>query len=115
MLTNPWQVNSLQAFSCLKCPECAFSTKEETLFQDHAVENHVLSCVLFGKIKYHHLSSVLIESLQHNSGEAPDIIIVDKESKKDLNASSKRKATKVKMVCCGDWGTAVVVSHSEKK
>ena len=47
---NPWQVESLQDFSFLKCPECTFDTKEEIIFQDHAIENHPLSFVLFGKL-----------------------------------------------------------------
>ena len=47
---NPWQVESLMEFSFLKCPECTFDTKEEFIFQDHAIENHPLSFVLFGKL-----------------------------------------------------------------
>ena len=42
---NPWKVETVQAFSCLKCPECSFITNQETLFQDHAIENHPLSIV----------------------------------------------------------------------
>ena len=49
MTANPWQVESIQDFSCLKCPECGFDTKEENLFENHATENHPLSFVLFGK------------------------------------------------------------------
>ena len=49
MECNPWQVDSLQAFSFLKCPECIFDTKEEDFFQVHAIEKHPLSFVLFGK------------------------------------------------------------------
>ena len=45
---NPWQVESIQAFYFLKCPECAFDTQDENCFQDHALENHPLSCALFG-------------------------------------------------------------------
>ena len=44
---NPWQVESIQEFYFLKCPECTFDTKEKNCFQDHALENHPLSCVLF--------------------------------------------------------------------
>ena len=44
---NPWQVDSIWAFTYLHCPECDFNTRESTFFQDHAVENHPLSCVLF--------------------------------------------------------------------
>ena len=46
---NPWQVDSIQEFSFLKCPECTFDSKEEETFQDHAIENHPLSFILFGK------------------------------------------------------------------
>ena len=49
MEENPWQVDSVQAFSFLKCPECIFDTQEEDFFQVHATENHPLSFVLFGK------------------------------------------------------------------
>ena len=45
---NPWNVESLQAFVCLKCPQCVFDTKEKDSFQNHAIENHPLSIVLFG-------------------------------------------------------------------
>ena len=48
-MDNPWQVISIQAFSILKCPECFFATKEENFFEDHAVTNHPMSFVLFGK------------------------------------------------------------------
>ena len=48
LMDNPWQVESMDVFACLKCPECVFTTKEENIFQDHAVENHPLSHVLYG-------------------------------------------------------------------
>ena len=40
---NPWDVENIQEFSFLNCPECNFKTKTEILFQDHAVENHTKS------------------------------------------------------------------------
>ena len=46
---NPWQVDSLQDFLYLKCPECTFDTQEDLSFQDHALQNHPLSSVFFGK------------------------------------------------------------------
>ena len=46
---NPWQVESIHEFYFLKCPECDYSHREEQYFQNHAVENHPLSFVLFGK------------------------------------------------------------------
>ena len=48
---NPWQVVSIEAFYCLKCPECMYFTTDDNGFYDHAVENHPLSGVLFGKPK----------------------------------------------------------------
>ena len=48
MSVNPWEVDSIDVFYFLKCPECAFDTQKETEFQNHAVENHPLSFVLFG-------------------------------------------------------------------
>ena len=44
---NPWKVESIQDFSCLKCPECIFFTKEENYFENHAIANHPLSSILF--------------------------------------------------------------------
>ena len=46
---NPWHVDSIQSFWFLRCPECPFDTKEEYIFQDHAIENHPSSFSLFGK------------------------------------------------------------------
>ena len=46
-IKNPWKVESIQDFSCLKCPECIFFTKEEKYFETHAVANHPLSAMLF--------------------------------------------------------------------
>ena len=46
---NPWQVESIEAFYFLKCPECMFFTKADSTFYKHAVENHSLSFALFGK------------------------------------------------------------------
>jgi hypothetical protein len=45
---SPWQVESIEAFYVFKCPECNFDAKEEIMFQNHAVENHPLSGILFG-------------------------------------------------------------------
>ena len=46
---SPWQVESIEAFYVLKCPECTFYTKEDKGFHDHAVKNHHLSFLFFGK------------------------------------------------------------------
>ena len=46
---NPWQVESIEAFYILKCPECTYYTKKDNSFYDHAIENHSKSFVFFGK------------------------------------------------------------------
>ena len=51
MESNPWNVDNIVAFYCLKCPECSFYTKEEISFQNHALDDHPLSQILFGKCK----------------------------------------------------------------
>ena len=47
METNPWQVDSIEAFAFLNCPECTFLTKEEKYFAYHAALNHPLSNSFF--------------------------------------------------------------------
>ena len=47
---NPWQVDNIQEFYFLKCPECDFMHKEEKYFQNHAVANHPLSATFFSDI-----------------------------------------------------------------
>ena len=49
MTQNPWQVESVQAFVYINCPECSFKTKEEGFFQDHAVASHPNCFALFGR------------------------------------------------------------------
>ena len=49
MKTNPWLVNSIEAFYTHECPECEFTHKTENDFQHHAIENHPLSFAFFGK------------------------------------------------------------------
>ena len=46
---NPWQVDSIQDFWFLRCPQCSFDTKEEEHFRVHAIENHSESLELFEK------------------------------------------------------------------
>ena len=52
MSTNPWQVDSIQEFYFLKCPECNFTHKEESDFQDHAIKNHILSIPFFERYDF---------------------------------------------------------------
>ena len=51
MNSNPWQVDSIQAFNCLKCPECMFFSQEEIDFKDHAMKNHPLSNAFFNEFE----------------------------------------------------------------
>ena len=48
---NPWEVDTLQAFSFLCCPECVYRSKEETSFQAHAIHNHPQSSAFFNLVK----------------------------------------------------------------
>ena len=86
MEDNPWNVESLEAFTFLKCPECIFDTQKEDIFQYHAFENHPLSIAFFGKnvknepvedmveeteICDENLSSTLTENLEVELKEEP--------------------------------------------
>ena len=63
MAGNPWHVESILAFSCLKCPECEFNSKEENNFVHHAKEYHPLSCVLFDEETYSGPSFIFNEEI----------------------------------------------------
>ena len=65
MNPNPWHVDSIQEYSCLKCPECMFFTKEEFNFKDHATENHPLSFMLFGKFEKEEEIKIIADSPAH--------------------------------------------------
>ena len=65
MNPNPWQVDSIEAFTCLKCPECNFYSRDENYFKDHAMANHPCSVVFFGK----HEEYVSMTSEQSNLDE----------------------------------------------
>ena len=68
-MENPWYVDSIEAFACLKCPECVFNTKENKVFQNHAVEKHPLSHVLFGAPKTVSNSSIVVLNYDPNDIE----------------------------------------------
>ena len=46
---NPWSVQNINDFWFLSCPECSFKTKQQGVFQNHAVENHPKSFELFNE------------------------------------------------------------------
>ena len=75
---NPWQVDSLQDFLYLKCPECTFDAQEEESFEHHALENHPLSFALFGKSKGD--ENIILDSPQMDkiqSTETGIILLID--------------------------------------
>ena len=47
MASNPWLVESIEAFSFYCCPECVFRSKDESNFQRHALQTHSQSNSLF--------------------------------------------------------------------
>ena len=55
---NPWRVESIQEFVCFKCPECDYFNTEEIYFEDHAISNHPLSCVLFDRKHKHNTKTI---------------------------------------------------------
>ena len=64
MNSNPWQVESIDEFYFLKCPECMFFSQEENDFKGHAIENHPLSNTLFGDLGAKYLVYVSSRSLK---------------------------------------------------
>ena len=73
MVDNPWNVDSIDAFIFLKCPECVYDTKEEHDFRDHAFENHPMSFVFFGKkIKEESYDEVKQENYDNLDGNHSD-------------------------------------------
>ena len=75
---NPWEVDSLQDFSFLKCPECTFDTQELENFEHHALENHPLSFVFFGET---FLKEENFESDERYSEDCKDPLITNGETK----------------------------------
>ena len=66
-MENPWKVNSIDAFSYLKCPEFEFDSKAESYFIRHAIKNHPLSHVFFGNDTIDDNTSVTI--LKYNPND----------------------------------------------
>ena len=82
---NPWQVDSLQDFLYLKCPECTFETQEDLSFQDHAIENHPLSFVFFGQT---FVKEENFEINERYSEDYKDPLITNGEAKDHSNIKS---------------------------
>ena len=76
MNNNPWLVESIQTFSFLNCPECAFRSKEENLFAYHAAKNHPLSAALFDKQIELEQSTIGLKTVENS----PDSLEESRES-----------------------------------
>ena len=64
---NPWDVDSLEVFTFLKCPECTFDTKEESNFLEHAYKDHPMSSVFFDRrLKKEAETEEVISSVEPN-------------------------------------------------
>ena len=66
MNANPWLVDSVNAFSFLNCPECAFRTKGENLFAYHAAKNHPLSSAFYDQQIELENSSIGLKTVEYN-------------------------------------------------
>ena len=51
MVLNPWKVQNISEFVYFCCPECVFRSKEDSSFQAHALQNHVLSRTFFNNVE----------------------------------------------------------------
>ena len=85
---NPWNVASIHEFWSLKCPECVFDSKEEDIFQDHALRNHPLSFAIFGKtstdVKAEYVDPFFETDEYHNN---QDQISIKKELSSEFRSS----------------------------
>ena len=58
---NPCLVENILAFSYYNCPECNYRTKDEKVFEDHALESHPLSKEFFIKSEDEQTSEETLE------------------------------------------------------
>jgi hypothetical protein len=83
---NPWQVESIDAFYFLKCPECSFDTKDQDFFEIHATENHPLSFTFFGN---HYKVPEFDENDFIKNEPISDNIVIKKEPNIESHESGK--------------------------
>ena len=98
---NPWQVESLQDFLYLKCPECNFDTKAEESFKDHAKENHPLSCVFFGDVFVKQEILDYEEKIEENNMENYYFPVTE-EQNPDISENNYEKLPLIKKELTGD-------------
>jgi hypothetical protein len=65
---NPWLADNIQSFVFINCPECAFKTKKENSFQDHAKKKHLRSFAFF------EILSIKSEPPDSKSNEQSEIV-----------------------------------------
>ena len=63
---NPWLVENLDDFNFLCCPECAYKSKDDGAFMDHAIENHPKSkeSSVFSVAEQASINQITAESLK---------------------------------------------------
>ena len=91
---NPWEVESIEAFYFLKCPECTFYAKDDKAFHLHAVENHQLSFVFFGKPEVKILTPEEILDLPEKSFEIKDNETLSERTTNDSNLQIESEKSK---------------------
>ena len=73
---NPWLVEDLDDFYFLCCPECAYKSKDDEAFMDHAVENHPKSKAssVFGEAEQKLSKQKTVQNLPKTSKVIPKTI-----------------------------------------
>ena len=111
MMGNPWQVESIEDFACLKCPECVFFCKEEDSFRDHALENHPKSFELFWE---EFEEETKTNNLFNGKEIKTENLSVKISTRKDENESQKVSATSVKSKERNDRSLSTKTCPNEK-
>ena len=105
---NPWQVETIQAFSFLNCPECSFKSKNEDFFQEHAVQCHPRSCVFFDEELFvknvdnkesRNIVEVKIEQVQDKSETNNDLEMAVEEDQVENISVNTGKRRNLKFPC----------------
>ena len=85
---NPWLVENLDDFNFLCCPECAYKSKDEEAFVDHAIENHP-------KSKASSIFSEVEEELNKQKNERERVQNLKKVISAPENVQNFKKVVKV--------------------
>ena len=107
MEINPWKVDSLEAFTCLKCPECTYFSKEEINFKNHAIKSHPLSFVFFEQSD----SQVVIASEENSTLDYISGKELSKQSIPTAFYTGKSLSEALHFGFCRTWGEHVVYKN----